>query len=52
MAKILQAQICAEGCEGENFTHIDTKRVLIQSLMVNILANIVEIFYKYEEPLW
>ena len=24
-----QAQICAEGCEGENFTHIDTEKELI-----------------------
>ena len=32
-----QAQICAEGCEEENFTHIDTEKELIYSLMVNIL---------------
>ena len=36
-AQLKQAQICAEGCEGENFTHIDTERKSIYSLMVNIL---------------
>ena len=39
-----QAQICAEGCEGENFTHIDTGKESIYSLMVNILQILSKCF--------
>ena len=39
-----QAQICAEGCEGDYFTHIDNKRELIYSMMVHILQILSKCF--------
>ena len=34
---MVACSLCAEGCEGENFTCIDTERELTYLLMVNIL---------------